>query len=397
MDKIFSQDSIENLIIGFLCGELTMEEEHILFDWVNKSHDNYLLFDQYRKVWIGSVNETEKTKFDPSNALRKLEESGSLFKEVYTDKKNRGLFIHMNNLVKIAAIFIISFLLGFMSSLLINRKQLQPDYFTEIAAPLGSRSNVVLPDGSRVWLNSGSILTYPKSFNEKNRHVYLKGEAFFKVAGNKNKPFIVHTPAMDIKALGTSFNVKAYPDDKTTGATLVEGVIEIDIKDKSKNHLSYTLKPKQNLFVQNREDSKNFSKKNDESKKDNSDLKETQPIDQFDSNVQDDQNNVQFDKNVDVELYTSWKDNQWVVKGESLGSFAKLLERRFNVKIHLMSEKLNLYKFTGTIQNETFEQVLQYIKLTAPIKFEISKGEVWWYTDTQTEPEYSKILNKISR
>src|SRR5687767_10483603 len=103
---------------------------------------------------------------------------------------------------------------------------------SEISTRYGSRTDIVLPDGTKVWLNAGSKLTYDKSFGEVIRNVKLTGEAYFDVVHNSDKPFVIHTTAMDIKVLGTEFNVKSYPDERTAEASLIRGSIEVTLKDK---------------------------------------------------------------------------------------------------------------------------------------------------------------------
>src|ERR1700722_5620570 len=117
---------------------------------------------------------------------------------------------------------------------------------SEISTHNGSKTNVVLPDGTTVKLNAGSKLTYDKNYGNTTREVNLTGEAFFEVVKNKEKPFIIHTKKIDIKVLGTIFNVKSYPDEKTE-TSLVRGSIEVTFKDKSSEKI--ILKPNEKLIV----------------------------------------------------------------------------------------------------------------------------------------------------
>lgn len=385
MENKISLDRVEDLILRFLNQELVFEEEKELFSWINESREHYILFDKYRETAIAASQISDNAVFKPELAWEKIEKAGNINLANNASIPRSGIIIHLKKILRVAAIIAISFSVGYTSSLFLNKSRTKSDKITEVTAPLGSKSNITLPDGTMVWLNSGSKISYSKSFNENDRHLVLQGEAFFKVFPDKKKPFIVHTPHMDIKALGTAFNVKAYPEDKTSIATLVEGSIKVDIKGKDLKQVSYTLKPNQNITIVNELNKSRIDytdgKSLDSAQLMKPELNRVIPA-------------IQLSQKVSTELYTSWKDSRWILKGESLGSLAKLLERRFNVKIHLMSDKLNAYKFTGTIQNETLEQVLQYLKLTAPVRCEIGKGEVWWYTDSMTEQEYYKLLNK---
>ena len=109
--------------------------------------------------------------------------------------------------------------------------KVQEHTINEISTKTGAHSKIILPDGSLVWLNGGSRLTYDKAFNKgETREVELKGEAYFDVAKNALKPFIIHTHQMDIKVLGTAFNVKSYPGDKSSETSLIHGSIEVTVR-----------------------------------------------------------------------------------------------------------------------------------------------------------------------
>lgn len=118
----------------------------------------------------------------------------------------------------------------------------------------GSRTDLQLPDGSKVWLNSGSTLTYDKEFGKEIREVVLSGEAFFDVVRNVDKPFIIHTTSMDIKVLGTQFNVKSYANDPTSEASLIHGSIEVSLKKRGDE--KFLLKPNHKIVVLNEEPKK---------------------------------------------------------------------------------------------------------------------------------------------
>ncbi len=119
----------------------------------------------------------------------------------------------------------------------------------EISTRPGSKSKVELPDGSVVWLNAGSTLTYDKDFGKENRAVTLIGEGFFDVTKNKEKPFIISTESISIKVLGTVFNVKAYKEDKQTETSLIHGSIEVTIKNRPNDKI--ILSPSEKLIVEN--------------------------------------------------------------------------------------------------------------------------------------------------
>src|SRR4030095_9403678 len=123
---------------------------------------------------------------------------------------------------------------------------------SSVATKNGNRTKIVLPDGSQVWLNAGSNLDYNNlNFNKDVREVSLNGEAYFDVAKNAGKPFIIHTKKMDIKVLGTTFNVRSYSDEKITEAALIKGSIEVTLKDRKDQKI--ILKPNEKIIIPNEE------------------------------------------------------------------------------------------------------------------------------------------------
>src|SRR5260221_1009127 len=120
---------------------------------------------------------------------------------------------------------------------------------SRITTKNGSKTNLLLPDGTRVWLNAGSSITYDSSYDKMMREVILSGEGYFDVVRNKEKPFIIHAAKINIKVLGTQFNVKSYPTDNTTEASLIHGSIEVTFRDKPNKKI--ILKPNEKIVVDN--------------------------------------------------------------------------------------------------------------------------------------------------
>ncbi|NJK98129.1 MAG: FecR family protein [Bacteroidales bacterium] len=249
---------------------------------------------------------------------------------------------------------------------------------TEMITPMGAKSQCILPDGTKVWLNAGSRLTYKKSFNEKERVVNLTGEAFFQVKTNKEKPFIVQTSKLSVKALGTTFNVKAYAEDKQVTATLVEGIILVEGKGADSKSFSVKLKPRQSITLKESEII-DKQKLTEQKSPENSKSIEIAP-------------SVEVQEVINTVKYTSWKDSLWQIEAENLEDLAIMISRRFNVKIYNESAGLKDYRFTGTIRNETLEQVLNILRYTTPLKYKVGKGEVWWTLDSRLKEDYSKVL-----
>jgi ferric-dicitrate binding protein FerR (iron transport regulator) len=292
----------------------------------------------------------------------------------------------MSYLLKVAAVLILVFLGGGTVSYLIFNNSAQSEKLVKIYAPKGSRSVAYLPDGTRVWLNAGSELTY-KINNGENREVKLVGEAFFKVKSDKKHPFIVSANGMFIKALGTSFNVKAYPEERKVTTTLVEGIVRIEKEGTNKETSVITLKPNQKVVVYNdsslfyREKSKIINEKNN---KDEAvvalDVQKALPALQT--------------QNVNTDLYTSWKDDKWIIESEEFGNLATLLERRYNVNIEFHTNELERYRFSGIFTNETVEQAMDLMRYSLPFKYIIEKNNILIKVDPVLLRSYNQAYEK---
>lgn len=228
---------------------------------------------------------------------------------------------------------------------------------SEITTRNGSRTEIVLPDGTRVWLNAGSKLTYDKTFGETVRNVNLNGEAYFDVVHNAAKPFVIHTKAMDIKVLGTEFNVKSYPDENTTEASLIRGSIEVTLKDKRAEKI--VMKPNEKLVVSN--DPDNEFKVLTPTKKL---LKHSDPIISLGH-----LNYFSLDSTI---LETSWVNNRLVFEDESFEQVAARMARWYGVSFEFDNAGIQKLRFTGNFKNESVEDALKAMQITADFSFRIS-------------------------
>lgn len=231
----------------------------------------------------------------------------------------------------------------------------------EISISPGSRSKIQLPDGSTVWINSGSRLTYGNAFTGSTREVYLNGEAFFEVVKNPRHPFIVHTTGIDIKVLGTAFNVKAYDQEPTIEATLLHGAIEV-IKKNQPAAPRVLLKPHEKL-VYNKNEANMLPVASNRSN-------QTLPASQI--TIQPLRNN----KPDSVLAETAWVYNKLIFEEERLDELARRMERWYNVRIDIMDESLKVYKISGSFVNETIAEALQELQYLLPFSYTINEGIV---------------------
>jgi ferric-dicitrate binding protein FerR (iron transport regulator) len=238
---------------------------------------------------------------------------------------------------------------------------------SSIVTKNGNRSKVVLPDGSQVWLNAGSNLDYNNStFNKEFREVSLNGEAYFDVTKNPDKPFIIHTKKMDIKVLGTVFNVRSYSNEKTAEAALIKGSIEVTLKDRKDQKI--ILKPNEKISVANEEPK--------------TDTKQTKIIPAKIGSAHIPQivvKELKTNPTYNIIGEIAWTQNKLYFEDESLEDIGLRMERWFGKKVTIANESLKNIHYTGNFENETLEEVLSYLKLSKSFNFRLGNDNVVIY------------------
>ena len=202
----------------------------------------------------------------------------------------------------------------------------------ELIVPRGGEHQIELADGTRVWLNSATKLIFPRNFTGGERRVVLSGEAFFEVARDESKPFIVETSRMDVKVLGTRFNVNAYADNDEVSATLVNGSVEVS----SGKQKPMVLVPGEQAYGNAGELEK---------------------------------------REVNVRLYTSWIDGRFLFNNAELEEIAKQVSRWYDVKIFFANESVKKIRFTGgMVKFKPLDDLIRMIESTSPVRFSV-KGK----------------------
>ncbi len=221
-----------------------------------------------------------------------------------------------------------------------------------VTAPIGGRITVDLPDGSKVWLNSSSEISYPVLFNERERRIRLNGEAYFKVE-KSSIPFYVSSCGPEVKVYGTEFNVNAYPDDELSTIALAQGKISLVWKGEEKlivpGQVGYFDRKKNHLIV----------------------------------------------KNEDVEAFSSWREGKYVFREATLLAILRVLQRSYNVDIRLTDEQLGSYRYNATFNNESLGQILQMLSWSAPIKYTHTPKVL--HPDGSYEPDRVEISKDPAR
>jgi transmembrane sensor len=232
----------------------------------------------------------------------------------------------------------------------------------------GNRTKIVLPDGSQVWLNAGSNLDYDnENFNKEIREVSLNGEAYFDVTKNAEKPFIIHTKKMDIKVIGTAFNIRSYNNEKTTEASLIRGTIEVTLKDRKDQKM--ILNANEKISVPNEEKSEITLKAGDKiAVKENTASIPPIHVD-----------NLKPNPVINIIPEIAWTENRLFFEDESLENIAPLLERWFGKPVIVQNKSLKKNRYRGNFKNETIENVLSYLKISKPFNFKFENDTVVIY------------------
>lgn len=322
-----------NVIKRYLDGTGQKGDREKIFSWFSDIPAESDLRRQYNRYWNELSADLNLEGYDEEKILGKIYHEIKLEESESSEKPKTGRGVGQKVITlftRIAAVLFIPLTIF----IFINRERFISTGYTaysEIYAPAGTRAKFNLPDGSSGYLNGGSTVKFPTEFRGKSREVNLKGEAFFDVLSNPQKPFVVSGSNINVVAYGTSFNVEAYPEDKINKVTLVKGKVEVLGKTNNKVQSLGMLTPGE-MCVFNKEKS-----------------------------------SYQFVQ-VDAHKIVSWKDGKLAFTNEPFEEVVKKLNRRYSVNIIINDEKLKTYTYLATFEDETLDEVLKLIKLSAPIE-----------------------------
>ncbi len=316
----------EEILISYIKGEINSEKEILeILDWIELNPENQIKYTQLKNLWVITGLEYPEPIEIPSFSYPKK----------MRDSVSNSFF---GTLLKYAAIFILAFSLGSGSIYMINKRERTElsNLYNTVVVPYGKRSQVTLYDGTKVWLNSGTTLKYPVLFSPYMRKVFIEGEAYFKVSKDDNHPFIVNSGKLDIKVLGTSFNICAYPEDNEFSATLDEGSICAINTSIDKNIM---LKPGEQLILNRATNGMELLK-------------------------------------VKTGLYSSWKEGMLKFENAPFEELIKKMERWYDVKI-IVDRAINTKEhYTMTIKTESLREMLKVVSRTTSIKYEIKEDTI---------------------
>lgn len=274
---------------------------------------------------LSAMDEMEQV--DTDRAYRQVEQriSGS-----------RPIPLILHFLTRAAAVLFLPLLLVTVWSLNRTSREKIVEYTRqEISTPAGMRSQIVLPDGSKVWLNAESTISYSIPFSIDERKVALSGEAFFEVATDKEHPMVVTSGNTRLRVTGTTFNVKAYADEEVVEVSLLEGGLMLSLLSDEEEKNAYAIVPGDHVKVRNSKMS------------------------------------VQ---NENLDKYASWRHGNLVFDETPMPEMVRKLERWYGVDVVLKDERLFTYRFTTTFLNQSLPQVLELLELSSPISIDYQPG-----------------------
>ncbi len=359
-----SQDQFWSLLSKKFSGEATPEELQELQTVLLKNPDLHYHADMINDMWQQETkNNTAETEAAYMRHVMKHKEE--FFIEPDEKIYDADPLIENKNSFKLfsrKSLLILSILTALAAGtfyLLTSKKNSDnpQQAISSVVTPNGNRSKIVLPDGSQVWLNAGSKLDYDNvRFNQSLREVHLDGEAYFDVVKNPQKPFLVHTDNMQIRVLGTAFDVKSYSEDKESETSLIHGSVEVTIPGRQEK---FVLHPNEKIVVSNIKAEPKLEKL----RKERAELKDPETI------ISIKKMNYLPEKTISIE--TAWVENRLEFHSEKFSEVANKMERWFDVTITFSDKKLEDIVFTGPLPGESIVQALEALKFAESFNYTI--------------------------
>ena len=345
-----TENQFYDLLSLKLSGDASKDELQLLQQQLEANPQWQFLYDQMMQA--GNVYPPDNIAQAYAAHIVKMQLQGKLDNEnVQEEEAPKKSFKRLFYSIAIAA-SIIGF--SFFIYLKTTTKEPIKNSLNEVATKKGSKSFIKLPDGSQVWLNADSKLTFKENFGDKTREISLNGEAFFDVFHDADHPFIIHTGKVDIKVLGTTFNIRNYALDKTMEATLIKGKIEVTLTDR----------PDEKIFIHPQE---KIIISKESSIPANNKIKSGNGVVAINKVIL---TTVTFKDSLIAE--TGWMKDKMVFVNQSLEKIAEELERKFAVTIVFKKNAVKQYRYTGVFDKETVSEIFHIIQLSRKINYIIN-------------------------
>jgi len=312
---------MQNIVKKYLEGSATESEKTQLLNWLREK-ENRIVYRSLKLDWKRSL---EKDQFSNGGEESWNRLQAKLWQKSYKRWQESR---KMNMFFRYAAIFFFALSIGSLIWFFAGKTPQPNEIFTSVMAEKGQISKVELPDGSMVWLNSGSKITYSNLFASDNRNVELSGEAYFDVVDNTEQPFQVKSNRLHVKVLGTKFNMAVYDWNESVEVVLEKGAVEL-LQPISQTSV-YKMKPGERALLGKGEAGLNVS-------------------------------------HVNTSRYTAWKEGMIHIYDQSMEELIKRLEMRYNQKFEI-SPDAKEFKYTFTIKNERLDEIIDLMEKITPVK-----------------------------
>ena len=330
---------IDELIANYLTEGLDKNALDELKTWIAASAENQQYFIRQREIWFSAVSREAASVYDKDKAFENFRNRVESQKEIQSTSR-RGF--SLSALWRYAAVVAIIIAVGCISYWQgeVNVKDTFADISVE--APLGSKTKLYLPDGTLVWLNAGSRMTYSQGFGVDNRKVELEGEGYFEVKRNEKIPFFVKTKDLQLQVLGTKFNFRDYPEDHEVVVSLLEG--KVGLNNLLREEKEAVLSPDERAVLNKA-------------------------------------NGLLTVESVTASNASQWTDGYLFFDEELLPDIAKELERSYNVKIHIANDSLKTFRFYGNFvrREQNIQEVLEALASTEKMQYKIEERNITNY------------------
>ena len=330
---------IDELIANYLTEGLDKNALDELKTWIAASAENQQYFIRQREIWFSAVSREAASVYDKDKAFENFRNRVESLKEIQSSSRRgfslSALWRYAAGVAIIIAVGCISYWQGE-----VNVKDTFADISVE--APLGSKTKLYLPDGTLVWLNAGSRMTYSQGFGVDNRKVELEGEGYFEVKRNEKIPFFVKTKDLQLQVLGTKFNFRDYPEDHEVVVSLLEG--KVGLNNLLREEKEAVLSPDERAVVNKA-------------------------------------NGLLTVESVTASKASQWTDGYLFFDEELLPDIAKELERSYNVKIHIANDSLKTFRFYGNFvrREQNIQEVLEALASTEKMQYKIEERNITIY------------------
>lgn len=315
------------IIIKSYQNKATPDENDELNTWLQKDCENQKLFDEAFHVF--AISGTAPTPLNPD-----LKKAWEIVDKKTHSKASSPKITNFWFRVAIAALVILSVMIWKVADMYLSNSNLSQQYAEVITLP-GQKTSLILPDGTKIWLNSGSKLKYPSNYNKKERNVLLEGEAFFEVHKDITKRFRVTSGKLNVDVYGTSFNIKNYRNEETQVVTVAEGIVGIT-----------------------------------------KDAREIRKLVVGEQVILDKKSNKVEFTNDNAEIVSAWKKNELTFRNTPVTEVMKSLESWYGVNITLLNHSAVSSNYTFKIKSESFKEVLDMMRIMSPFEYTINGENV---------------------